>query len=116
MNADLTFNTIVFKKSFDEKDGSERRSTARGINTPDIMSIKSQDFVDSATKVPGRRYTGRIDRVTIDTNLQEITTSMYFVIAVPETALQADVDNVVATFKAVTADADFIANVLNNEK
>jgi hypothetical protein len=116
MNADLTFNTIAFKKSFDEKDGSERRSITRGINLPDVMTIRSQDFVDSSTKVPGRRYTGRVDRVTIDANLQSITTSAYFVLVVPATSVQADIDNVVATFKAVVADANFIVNVLNNEK
>jgi hypothetical protein len=116
MNADLTFNTIVFKKSFDEKDGSERRSTARAINTPDMMIIKSQDYVDSVTKVAGRRYTGRIDRVDIDANLQQITTSAYFVIAVPTTASSGQVTDVVTTFKAVVADANFIAAVLNNEK
>jgi hypothetical protein len=116
MNADLTFNSIVFKKSFDEKDGSERRSIARAINTPDLLIIKSQDYVDSATKVAGKRYTGRVDRVDIDANLQSITTSMYFVIAVPSTAAQAAVDAVVASFKAVVADANFVTNVLNNEK
>jgi hypothetical protein len=116
MNADLTFNTIVFKKSFDEKDGSERQSTTRAINTPDRMIIKSQEYVDSVTKVAGTRYTGRVDRVDIDANLEQIITSAYFVIAVPVTASQAQVDNVVATFKAVVADANFIANVLNNEK
>lgn len=116
MNADLTFNTIVFKKSFDEKDGSERRSTARGVNTPDVLIIKSQDYVDSATKVAGRRYTGRVDRTTIDANLQSITTSCYFVFAVPGTAVSADVTDVTTTFKAIVADASFMANVLNNEK
>lgn len=116
MNADLTFNTIVFKKSFDEKDGSERRSTARGINTPDVMSIKTQSYVDSATKVAGTRYTARIDRTTIDANLQSITTSAYFVFAVPGTALTADVTDVTTTFKALVADATFIASVLNGEK
>jgi hypothetical protein len=116
MNADLTFNTIVFKKSFDEKEGSERQSIARAINTPDKLIIKSQDYVDSASKVAGRRYTGRVDRVDIDANLTSITTSCYFVFAVPTTATQAAVDNVVATFKAVVADANFMVNVLNNEK
>lgn len=116
MNADLTFNTIVFKKSFDEKDGSERRSTTRGVNTPDVMIIKSQDYIDSSTKVPGRRYTGRIDRTTIDANLVAITTSCYFVFAIPSTAVSADVTDVTTTFKAVVADASFMANVLNNEK
>lgn len=116
MNADLTFNTIVFKKSFDEKDGSERRSTTRGINIPDVLSIKSQDYVDSSTKVPGRRYTGRVDLVSIDANLKQITTSAYFVFAVPSTATTSDVSNITTTFKAVVADASFIAAVLNNEK
>lgn len=116
MNADLTFNTIVFKKSFDTEDSSERRSSARGINTPDLLVIKSQDYVDSKNKVPGTRYTARIDRVDIDANLASITTSMYFVIQVPGTAAQASIDNVIATFKAVVADANFAASVLNNEK
>jgi hypothetical protein len=116
MNADLTFNTIVFKKSFDEKEGSERRSTTRGINTPDVLSIKSQDAINSATKVPERRYTARVDRVTIDANLQSITTSCYFVFVVPATAQAADITDVTTSFKAVVADANFMANVLNNEK
>jgi hypothetical protein len=116
MNADLTFNTIVFKKSFDEKGGSERRSVARSINTPDLLIIKTQEYVDSKTKVSGTRYTGRVDRIDIDANLQEINTSMYFVIAVPKTAAGASVTDVVTTFKAVVADANFVTNVLNNEK
>lgn len=116
MNADLTFNTIVFKKSYDLKEESLRQSTTRAINTPDKLVIKSQAYVDSATKIAGQRYTGRVDRVDIDANLKQIVTSMYFVIAVPETAAQAAVDNVVATFKAVVADANFVVNVLNNEK
>jgi len=116
MNADLTFNTIVFKKSYDLKEESLRQSTTRSVNTPDKLIIKSQSYVDSATKVAGNRYTGRIDREDIDANLQKIVTSAYFVIAVPSTATQAQVDNVVATFKAVVADASFVVNVLNNEK
>lgn len=116
MNADLTFNTIVFKKSYDKEGESKRVSKARGINTPDALIIRTQDYVDSATKVAGTRYTGRIDRTDVDANLQSIVTSMYFVIAVPETAAQAAVDNVVATFKATVADANFITGVLNDEK
>lgn len=116
MTSDLTFNTIAFKKSYDLADESLRQSTTRGINTPDRLVIRSQSYVDSSTKVPGTRFTGRVDRVDVDANLQEITSSAYFVIAVPKTATQAQLDNVVATFKAVVADANFIANVLNSEK
>jgi len=116
MNADLTFNSIVFKKSFDEKDGSERSSVARAVNTPDKLIIKSQDYVDSTTKVAGRRYTVRIDRVDVDANLQKIITSAYLVIAVPTTAEDAAITAVIASFKAAVADANLITNVLNNEK
>lgn len=116
MNADLTFNTIPFKKTFDEKDGSERRSSLRGINTPDILSIKSQDSVNSVTKVKERRYTARVDRVVIDANLNSITVSCYYVFVVPQSAVSADISNVSATFKAMVADAGFMDAVLNNEK
>jgi len=116
MNADLTFNTIAFKKTFDLKEESQRQSTTRGVNTPDLLIIKSQDYIDSATKVAGRRFTGRVDRHDIDANLQQINTSAYFVVAVPITCTQAQLDNVIATFKALVADANFVVNVLNNEK
>lgn len=116
MNADLTFNTIVFKKTFDTKEESQRQSTARGVNTPDLLVIKSQDYVDSKTKVSGKRYTVRVDREDLDPNNQKIITSAYLVVAVPSTATQAQLDNVVATFKAAVADANLVANVLNNEK
>jgi hypothetical protein len=116
MNADLTFNTIVFKKSYDLKEESLRQSITRGVNTPDKLIIRSQDYVDSASKVAGQRFTGRVDRVDVDANLQSITTSAYFVIAVPSTATQAQLDNVVATFKAIVADANFIVNVTGGEK
>jgi hypothetical protein len=116
MNADLTFNTIVFKKSFDENGGSERRSTTRGINTPDLMTIRSQTYTDSETKVKGTRYTVQIVRVTLDVNLVPIKTISQFVYQVPGTALAADVTDVTTTLKAVVADASFIPAVLNNEK
>lgn len=117
MDADLTFNTIVFKKQYDSKEEGVRQSTARAINTPDKLIIKSQDYVDSATKVAGKRFTARIDRTDIDaTTGAELNTSAYFVIAVPGTATQAMVDNVVTTFKAAVASATFIGQVLNGEK
>lgn len=115
MNADLTFNTIVFKKSFDLKGESTRQSITRGVNTPDKLVIKGQTYTDSTTKIAGKRYTARVDREDIDVNGDKIVTSMYFVVAIPSTATQAYVDNVVATFKAVVADATFIPAVENGE-
>lgn len=115
MNADLTFNTIVFKKSFDEKDNSLRQSTARGINIPDQLIVKNQDFVDSATKKSGKRYLIRVDRHNTDVNGLKYVTSAQVVLAVPADASQADIDNVVATLKAAVADAALIPAVLNKE-
>jgi hypothetical protein len=116
MDADQTYNSIVFKKTFDLKEESQRQSTTRGVNTPDIMVIKSQDYIDSTTKVAGKRYTCRVDRHDIDANVAKIITSSYFVFAIPSTATQAQVDSVVATFRAVVADSDHIEDILNNEK
>lgn len=115
MNADLTFNTIVFKKSYDLKAEGYRQSIARGVNTPDKLIVKGQDYVDSETKIAGKRYTIRVDRHDIDANLAKIVTSMYLVLAIPVTATQAQVDNVIATFKAAVADANLIVNVENGE-
>lgn len=117
MNADLTINTIVFAKSFDEKDGSERRSTARGINTADLLVIKRQDSVGK-DGVAAKRFLARIDREDIDSVTgKKYTTSAYFVIVVPEYATQAQVDNVVATFRAAVASTspNYITQILNSE-
>jgi hypothetical protein len=116
MNADLTFNSVVLKKSYDTQNESLRQSTARALNTPDQLIIRSQPYVDSKTKVSGNRYTIRVDRHDIDANSTKIISSAYCVFAVPETVTQAQFDVLVATFKAAVADANLIANVLNNEK
>lgn len=116
MNADLTFNSIVFKRAYDTKEESLRNSTTRGVTTPDQLIIKSQEYVDSKTKVPGQRFTIRVDRHDIDANLAKIISSAYLVIAVPSTVTSTQLNTVVATFKAAVADADLVANVLNSEK
>lgn len=116
MDADQTYNSILFKKTFDLKEESQRQSITRGINTPDIMTIRSQAYVDSETKVPGTRYTCRIDRVMIDANDTKIKTFAQFTFGIPSTEVQASVDTLVATFRAVVADADHIEDILNNEK
>lgn len=112
MNADLTFNSVVFAKQWDKENESSRKSIARGINTPDYLIVKSQAYVDSKTKVSGQRYTIRFDRVDIDASVREIISTAYLVIGVPSTVTQAQLDVVVATFKAGVADANLVANVL----
>lgn len=117
MNADLTFNSVVFKNSNDGQfDGSYRQSIARALNEPDILTIRSQAYVDSKTKVPGVAHNIRLERIDLDANLVPISQSIGTTIRVPQTAVQADIDVLVATFKALVADATFIAAVLNMEK
>jgi len=118
MNADITLNTIAFKKSFDSSNGSERRSSARGVNTPDILSIRRQDATDSKTKTAQKRYNLRIDRTDETTEGVKYTTSAYAVIVIPEQASQAQIDNVIATFRAAVAASspeDIVVGMLNGE-
>lgn len=117
MDANLTINTIVFNKSFDEKDGSERRSSARGINLPDILSIKRQTSVDSATKQPTMRFVVRTDRWNETAEGVRYCASVYTVFAIPEAATQTDVDTVVATHRALLASTtpNYVVQLLNSE-
>lgn len=117
MDANLTINTIAFNKSFDTQEGSERRSSARGINLPDILSIKRQGSVDSKTKQNTTRYVARFDRWNETSEGVRYNTALYLVVAVPEAATQDDVDTIVATFRAFVASEtpDYLAAVLNSE-
>jgi hypothetical protein len=116
MDADQTYNSIVFVKSYDNKDESKRQSIARGINTPDVMYIRSQDYVDSTTKIAGKRYTCRVERHDLDVNNAKIISSFSFTFQVPSTAAGASITTLVATARAVIADADHIEDILNDEK
>lgn len=111
-----TINSVVFTLSFKDKEESQRQSIARGITTPDQMIVKSQDYTDSKTKVPGKRYTLRFDRHDLDASNQKIISSAYCVFQVPSTVTSAQYDVLVATFKAAVAHADYVAGVLNDEK
>lgn len=117
MTADKTINSIVFVKRFDEKSLSERSSIARGPNTPDVMTVQSQAYVDSKTKVPGIRYKLGFDRVNVESaSGQSYTCSFYTVLAVPSLMVSADTTALLATFRAAIAEAGLLESVLNGEK
>lgn len=117
MDANITANTITFSKSFDEKGKGVRVSSARGINLPDVLTVANQDAVDSATKQPMRRFQLRVDRTNETDDGTKYVTGAYIVIQVPQIAAQADVDNVVATLRALVASTDpnYISQLLNSE-
>lgn len=117
MNADITLNSIVFKRSYDDKSGSLRRDTSRGLNLPQDLSIKSSTYVDSATKVAGQRFVVRIDRSLVGVaDGRKAVASAYVVLAFPENADQTDVVSVLATFRATIAAEGLIEGVLNFER
>jgi len=104
MNNDLTISTLTFKlRASDLVDGSERREVSRGVNLPEIMTIKSQQYVDSATKLPGKRTVLRFDRYVAGTSGTPIPVSAYLVVAVPSDAavVSADVLAVIARINGV---------------
>lgn len=115
MNDSLTFNSIVHTKQYDNELRGVRQSSARGINTPDVLTVQNQAYIDSKTKVPGKRFTSRIDRHNVDTNGTPYVVSFYVVAAIPQLATSTDVSVALATFKAAIADADHMTQVLNGE-
>jgi hypothetical protein len=62
MDSNLTVNGLDFKLiASDIVGGSVRRETSRGATLPTEILIKHQDYVDSATKVAGKRSLVRVD-------------------------------------------------------
>jgi hypothetical protein len=119
MNATLTFNTVAFEESLAPKgfSGAFRQSSARGgYANPDVLSIDAQPYTDSATKVTGVRRTARIDGYYVSASGVRHDIAMYVVLAIPDVATSTDVGTVLTTFKAMVADANFLADVLNNER
>lgn len=118
MDANITLNSIPFAKTFDERGGSERQSSARGINTPDVLIVKHQDATDNTYKSATKRRMIRIDRVAEDEDGKKYNTSAYLVLVIPEEAASEDTDNVLATLRALVAssDPDYLDQLLNNER
>lgn len=92
MNNNLTISTLSFNLSYNDKAGSERREVSRGVNLPELMTIKSQPYVDSATKVAGKRTVLRFDRYVEGTDGKPVAVSAYLVVAVPTDAAVASSD------------------------
>lgn len=93
MNNDLTISTLAFTLAFNGKDGSERREISRGVNLPEVMSVKHQNYTDSATKLPGTRSVLRFDRYVELSSGVIAPVSAYLVVTVPKDpdATSADV-------------------------
>lgn len=83
MNADLTISTLSFKQVYSDKAESLRRETSRGANVPTELRIAHQDYIDSKTKVAGRRHLVRVDYSVPLSTGQIGQVSAYTVVTVP---------------------------------
>lgn len=84
MNNDITVKTLNFNLVFSDEAGSLRRETSRGVSLPTEITVRHQDIVDSATKLPTKRSVLRIDRTIAGTSGSPIVVSAYLVVAVPK--------------------------------
>jgi hypothetical protein len=88
MTDDITLGLGTYALSFKDKDGSERRVTGLAPALACKLSIKSQPYVDSATKVAGTRTVVRIDRnLLLETGGAIAPLSAYLVLAIPAGSL-----------------------------
>lgn len=55
MDANLTISTLTFTQRYSDKNESLREEVSRGVSTPERMFVKHQEYIDSATKRPGRQ-------------------------------------------------------------
>jgi hypothetical protein len=83
MNNDITVSTLSFKLIYSDKTGSLRRETSRGASLPTEILIKHEDYVDSKTKVSGKRTLVRIDYYMTMTDGVIRPVSLYSVLAAP---------------------------------
>lgn len=83
MNANLTVNALAFVQQYSEKSGSFRQEVSRGMALPTTMKVSHQDYVDSATKLPGKRSVVRFDRHIALTTGKIAPISVYTVVTHP---------------------------------
>jgi len=55
MDTSLTVSTLTFTGAYSDKSGSLRREVSRGLNLPELMEIKHQEYTDSVTKRRGNQ-------------------------------------------------------------
>lgn len=93
MNNNLTISTLAFNLNYtDAQSGSKRTEVSRGVNLPEVMTIRHQDYVDSATKLPGTRSVLRFDRHLEMTDGRIAPVSAYLVVTAPKDANVASSD------------------------
>lgn len=83
MNNNLTISTLAFNLIYSDKTGSLRREISRGASLPTELIIKHDDYIDSKTKVKGKRSLVRLDYYMTMTDGVIRPLSLYVVLAAP---------------------------------
>jgi hypothetical protein len=87
MNNNITVSALSYNLIYSDKSGSLRREIARGATLPTELSIKHQEYVDSATKKAGVRTLVRFDHKMTMTDGKIEPVSLYLVLARPNDPL-----------------------------
>jgi hypothetical protein len=87
MNNNITVSALSYNLIYSDKTGSLRREIARGATLPTELSIKHQEYVDSATKKAGVRTLVRLDHYMAMTDGKVEPVSLYLVLARPNDPL-----------------------------
>jgi hypothetical protein len=115
MDADQTYNSIVFAKNYDVVGESKRSSSARSATTPDVMIIRNQDMTFQSSKRKAKRSSIRIERHDVDAAGAAYVSTSTLTFEIDSLDNSTDIATLVATTRAVVADADHIEDVLNGE-
>lgn len=110
MNANLTINSLSFNQQYSDKDaGSSRLEISRGVNLPEILTIRHRQIVDQKSKLPSRQTVVKFERHE-DSGSGDVLAGLeiHTVITVPQhTAVstadvQALVDRMITTLAGTT--------------
>lgn len=104
MDNNLTVSTLSFALRYsDAVAGSERREVSRGVNLPEVMTIRSQETTNSKTKVKEDRIQMRFDRHVelSDGTIGSVAASLVVIVPKDPNVVDADVLAVVARINNV---------------
>lgn len=83
MNASLTLNALTFDQTKNGDSGSERREISRGVNLPEILTVRHSAYTDSVTKLPGTRSNIKIERFVAIASGNPVPVTLSLTVAVP---------------------------------
>lgn len=115
MDADQTYNSIVFVKNYDVLGEGRRSSSVRGSTTPDVMIVRNQEMTFNKSKRTGKRYQIRFERHDVDASGALYVSTASVILEIDALDNSTDIATLIATLRAAVVDADHIEDVMNGE-